>query len=310
MPDKIHLEQIGANDPSLPSTAPSNVQKTGTDDTVNPPPKSFMQNFYNRETKQFCGRTCESWGKIIAYGIIYLLFLCTYTLVILYLTLLVIKQTTDFKTLKPSALVYPLSGIGLTAIPTSESTNPLIWYRKGEKSDYNKYIKAIEKFLFSNSNNTERVMENLGPCGRPPYGYGENPCIIIKINKHFYWSGKPLQLNTTNTSIIPPDVIKWMMIDKNKLWVECSGYHAYDKEHIGSIKYYPNPPGIDSESFPLYSSGRSHLIAIQISDFTMGVSLAIQCKLWYESGPSVIDFVLYVAPTDIIAFSGLAYFND
>lgn len=310
MSEKIQLEQFGANDPSLPSTAPSNIQKLGIEEKANPPPKKFIQNLYDRETKQFCGRTCSSWVKIIAYGIIYLLFLCTFTLVMLYLTLLVIKHTTEFKPRKPSALVYPLSGIGLTAIPTSESTDPLIWYRKDEKSDYEKYIKAIDKFLLSNSNYTKRAVENLGPCGRPPYGYGENPCIIIKINKHFYWSGKPLQLNSTNTSIVPPEVIKWMMIDKKKLWMECSGYHAYDKEHIGYIKYYPNPPGFDSESFPIYSSSRSHFIAIQISDFTVGVSLAIQCKLWYESGPSVVDFVLYVAPRDVIGFSGLAYFND
>lgn len=286
------------NNPTLPSAAPKYVYSTEVIEEV--PKKKFIEYFYNREKQEYCGRTLKSWVLIIGYAILYLIFLTTFFLVMLYSSLLFLKRVVSFQG-EPSALVYPVQGIGLTATPTSESSYPLIWYKHDEKDDFEKYVQAIDELL--NSQETKKA-GNLGPCEERPYGYGESPCVIIKINKRFHWSGKPLQLNSTMTKLVPPEVKRWMKADSNRLWLQCDGYHSYDREHIGNIKYYPDPPGLDPAWFPLDKEDKSPIVAIQISDFTVGISLAIECKLWYENGPSTTEFVLYVLPNDSLSFTG------
>ncbi|XP_075976487.1 sodium/potassium-transporting ATPase subunit beta-2-like [Anticarsia gemmatalis] len=286
----------GNNDPSLPSTAPRNSfsgEHTGIE--LRKQKKKRCTDFcYNRETKEYCGRTCKSWLSITCYGIVYLMFLTSYTLAILYISLLVLQSLVSFDPLEPSLLSVKYPEIGLTATPASELSYPLIWYKQKENNDYDKYVQAIDKFLLSR----KQYVNELGPCGRSPYGYGDSPCVILRINKNFFWAGKALEMNSTVTSLAPPEVIKWMKIKKNRLWMHCRGYYPYDQEHIGRIKYYPDPPGIDPGLFPLKQNSTSPLIAIQISNFTRGISLAIECKLWHQSGPTSTEFVLYVAPED------------
>ncbi|PZC80969.1 hypothetical protein B5X24_HaOG213623 [Helicoverpa armigera] len=257
--------------------------------------RRILKCIYNKETKQFFGRTCKSWMCILAYSVMYLLFLGTFFLVLLYSSLEVLKILIDYKNMdRLDAFRYPEHAIGLTAAPTSESNLPLIWYNSGEKNDYDKYVQALDKLLLSNRR--KREISKLGPCGQSPYGYGEQPCVIIRINKKLNWAGHPLQSNSTIAKSAPTEVQQWMKGDKTKFWLQCGGYHSYDREHIGRIKYFPDPPGYDASAFPLEKDGKSPLVAIQITDFTMGISLAIQCKLWYDGGPSTINFLLYVAP--------------
>lgn len=263
-------------------------------DKKDPFGKRCMNYLYNKENKTFCERTCKSWLCMFVYAIMYLIFLATYTLIFLYGTLMVMKYTIDYQSMdKAELFTYSEKGIGLSATPSTESNYPIIWYRKGEESDVIKYVDSISK-LFRN-NRRKRGTEELGPCGKPPYGYGETPCIIIRINKQWNWAGQPLQLNSTMTKDAPIEVQEWIRHDR-KLWLQCDGYHLYDKEHIGVIKYYPDPPGFDPKLFPLDMDSASPLVAIQISNFSIGVSLAVECKLWYESGISNVEFMLYVAP--------------
>lgn len=271
--------------------------------------QSWTKCIYNRETGEYFYRTPKSWFLILSYSAMYLIFLMTFTLIVLYISLVIIKQTIDFDVVTGlkaplyELLTYPGHGIGLTATPTSEDNVPLIWYKNGERDDYNKYVKAIDKFLLSNRR--KREVSSLGPCGQSPYGYGERPCIIVRINKQFHWAGKPLNINSTIVKSAPAEVQAWMKADTTKLWLQCNGYHSYDKEHIGRIKYYPDPPGFDASMFPLDANKQSPLVAVQISEFTIGISLAVECKLWYDTGPSTFEFMLYVDPGDKIAYKGV-----
>ncbi|CAH2216392.1 jg25419 [Pararge aegeria aegeria] len=195
---------------------------------------------------------------------------------------------------KTDLLTYAADGIGLSATPTSLNAMPLIWYRN-EQQEYQKYVKSLESLL---SKRRKREVDNfpdLGPCGEAPFGYGNSPCVIIRINKQLKWSAKPLNANSSRMDI-PMNVRHWLKLEKQRLWLHCDGYHSYDKEHIGKIKYYPDPPGFDPNSFPLDKNSHSPLIAVQISEFTLGVSLAVQCKLYYEGGSSTKEFLLYVTP--------------
>ncbi|XP_026732060.1 sodium/potassium-transporting ATPase subunit beta-like [Trichoplusia ni] len=281
--------------PPLPPSIPTTSRGAGSVDGITVK-KKFKDHFYDEETKQCCGRTGGGWMSLFAYVIMYLLFLSTYTMIFLYGSLYSLRFLVDYKVDKVELLTYPKHGIGLTAAPTSESNYPLIWYKNGEKEDYGKYVQALDKLL--SSNRRKREVGKLGPCGQSPYGYGEKPCVIVRINRQLKWSGQPLLPNSTVAKSAPAEVIQWMKTDKRKLWLECRGYHAYDKEHIGKIRYFPDPPGFDPDVFPLDRTKKSPLVAIQISDFSMGISLAVKCNLWYEAGPSTVEFVLYVAPQE------------
>lgn len=288
-------------DPSLPLKQPigPKLPTTSRDDQIKvekdeiPFCQRFKTYMYNKENKTFCERSCKNWMLIIAYGIMYIIFLSTYTLFFLYLSLLILKTTADFSlTDKTAMFTYSEHGIGLSATPTAVSDFPIITFRKGKADDYNKYVTALDNLL---SKKRRKRDLGLGPCGENPYGYGDSPCIVVKINKQFKWSGKPLLQNSTESKIAPSQVQSWLKRDR-MLWLHCSGYNSYDKEHIGRIRYFPDPPGFDPDMFPLKGEETSPLVALQVSNFTIGVSLAIECKLWYVNGPSSIDFILYVQP--------------
>lgn len=284
-------------DPSLPHSLPTtstNVQQQTSEEAKEPLRKRFCRFIYNKDKKTFCGRTCKSWVCIIGYSIIYLTFLTTYTMIFLYGSLMILKYTLDYTTVdKMLMMTYVERGIGITATPTSENMYPIIWYRRGETEDFEKYVRAIDRLLLANRRKQD--FNYLGNCGHAPYGYGENPCVFLRINRQWKWAGRPLQRNSSKAQSAPLQVQEWMEKDAKKLWFHCDGYHSYDSEHIGKFNYYPYPPGIDPDRFPLDTDDVSPLIAVQITNFTLGVSLVVECKLWYDSGPSSVEFVLYVS---------------
>ncbi|CAH0399250.1 unnamed protein product [Chilo suppressalis] len=293
-----NVKKRGLNMGNKAATVPTHAPKPSTSkepaqDAESGRRKCF-QYIYNKESKTCLGRTGKSWLYIVSYSIMYLIFLCTYTLIFLFGTLIVFKHT-DYSFVDKTALfTYSEHGIGLTATPTSEFSYPLISYKIGDDKDYQKYVSAIDRLLVSRRN-VSNDYSYLGPCSQAPYGYGRTPCVIIKINHQLRWAGKPIQKNSTQATKAPKEVRDWLR-SSEMLWLHCDGYHSYDKEHIGTIKYFPHPPGFDPSLFPLDVRNQAPLVAIQISGFSQGMSVAIQCNLWYEDGPSSVEFVLYVDP--------------
>lgn len=299
------MEKLG--ELTVPTTSKNKPQVV--DSEIDPPKVAFwvkcMRYAHDKQAGTYFGRTCTSWIKIISYVLIYMIFLSTYTMIFLYCSVIIIKarlgdnNRTNIQNTKYNILfelfTYPETGVGLTGTPTHLNEYPLIWYREGVTSDYEKYIHALDTLL-ANTRTNRNFGSNLGPCAKSPYGYGDQPCVVIKINKQFNWAEAPLRATSPQASNAPDEVKNWMQADSNKYWLHCSGYHSYDKEHIGNIKYYPDPPGFDSNLFPVQMNAFSPMVAIQITDFTYGISLAIQCKLWYARGVSSLDFMLYVMP--------------
>lgn len=287
----------------VPTTSTSKNKPQVVDSVIDPPKVPFMvkcmRYAHDKQAGTYCGRTCKSWAQILLYAIIYLIFLSTYTMIFLYCSVLIIKARMGNDSQSNIALfelfTYAETGVGLTGTPTHLNDYPLIWYREGVTTDYEKYIHALDT-IFANYRPNKQVGYNLGPCAKSPYGYGDKPCIVIKINKQFKWAETPMDATSPQASDAPDEVKKWMQADTKKYWLHCSGYHSYDKEHIGNINYYPDPPGFDSKLFPVQMNATSPMVAIQVADFTYGISLAIQCKLWYGSGVSTLDFMLYVMP--------------
>ncbi|CAG9787106.1 unnamed protein product [Diatraea saccharalis] len=284
--------KINSNTAPAQPIMPSTSKEPGQD--VETGRRKCFDFIYNKKEKSCFGRTAKSWLYILSYAVMYIMFLCTYTLIFLFATLTAFKHSEYSLVDRTALFTYSERGVGLSATPTSEFSYPMIWYRSGDDIDYQKYIRAIDRLLVSRRDmNIDYTY--LGPCSRSPYGYGSEPCVIIRINRQFKWSGKPLQRNSTKAADAPKEVREWMA-SSEKLWLHCSGYHSYDKEHIGRITYYPYPPGFDPSLFPLDVRNPSPLVAIQMSGFTKGISLAVKCNLWYEDGPSAVEFMLYVEP--------------
>lgn len=287
---------------TVPTTSTSKNKPQVVDSAIDQPKIPFWVNClryaHNDQAGTYCGRTCKSWLDITLYVIIYLIFLSTYTMIFLYCSVLIIKArhgNSQTNIALFELFTYPDTGVGLTGTPTHLNDYPLIWYREGVTSDYEKYIRALDA-IFTNSRTKRQAGSDLGPCSKSPYGYGDKPCVVIKINKQLKWAEESMEATSPQASNTPDEVKKWMQMDSKKYWLHCSGYHSYDKEHIGNIKYYPDPPGFDSTLFPVQMNATSPMVAIQVVEFTYGLSLAIQCKLWYGSGVSKLDFVLYVMP--------------
>ncbi|XP_047517940.1 probable sodium/potassium-transporting ATPase subunit beta-3 [Pieris napi] len=278
-------------DPSIPLPPPTTSKDfrdiASTEELSEPCRKRFCRYIYDKEKNLYCGRSCTSWISIIAYSILYLTFLCTYTLLFLYGSLSLIKFMDKYESVdKIELMTYSKQGIGLSATPTSVNTLPIISY-KAYTDDDKQYVDELDSFF-----KRRKRSSDLGPCGSSPFGYWNEPCIIIRINKQIGWSAKPL---SNDTNDIPQDVKNWMKTDQ-KLWLHCHGFHSYDKEHIGRITYYPDPPGFDPALYPINMTDDTPLVAVQIRDFTFGISLAVECTLYYEGGSSSVAFLLYVTP--------------
>ncbi|KAG6444975.1 hypothetical protein O3G_MSEX003670 [Manduca sexta] len=298
-PSPLLLHKDPSLSTSLPSTSRDQRLPANRSEPEPPCMDRCLKFLYNRQKKTFCGRTCKSWICIILYSIMYLIFLSTFTLIFLYGSLKIMKHTLDYQSIdKEQLLTYGERGVGLTATPTSETNYPLIWYRENKEEDYLKYVHAIDNLLYNYRK--KRDVNSLGVCGQSPYGYGDTPCVLIRINKQWRWAGKPLEIDSVKAKSAPREVQEWMRQDK-KLWLQCGGSNSYDKEHIGRIKYYPDPPGFDPSLFPMDLDDTSPLVAMQLTNFTVGLSLAIECKLWYDKGPSSVEFVVYVAPEEVVS---------
>lgn len=274
------------------------TNKTSLQITTSRKKRCWMR-IYNPDKREFLGRTGKSWLYIVTYSIMYMLFLCTYTMLILYISLVIVKNTEEFETEKVFLFTYSEKGVGLTATPTAvNNIGNLIWYQKENEKQIEPYVKALDDLLHSSKVRRKRQANaaELGPCGSPPYGYGDNPCVILRINRLLGWSAKPLTPKSLMAKTAPEEVQRWM-VSKQMLWFHCSGHSHSDREHIGEIKYYPDPPGIDPSFYPQNESSPLPFVAAQFKRFTLGISLVIQCKLWHADGTASVDFVLYVAPS-------------
>ncbi|XP_011550197.3 sodium/potassium-transporting ATPase subunit beta-1 [Plutella xylostella] len=267
--------------------------------TDEPPKKKCFSYIYDKQTKKFLGRTWKGWLKIISYSVIYLMFLITYMLFFLYITLLIVKKNGPGYLEKGFLSVFEESGIGLSAVPTALGAYPLISYTEGDAEAYEPYVRSLSRLVGAapggpapRGRRDTRGAE-LGPCGVPPFGYGKEPCVIVRINKQLGWDPKPLTPESSTFKEAPKEVQDWASRDR-KLWLYCSGYYPWDRQHVGVLQYHPRPPGFDPARYPANMTSHAQLIAVQFTKFTLGMSLVVQCKLFSDSGHSAISFVLYV----------------
>jgi len=158
-------------------------------------------------------------------------------------------------------------------------------------------------------------LKTLGDCQKMPYGFvasatenGEDnlasqnevaPCIFVKFNKIWDWIPNPIdeeyiKLKEDTEEEIPQSVLDRRAAsgDKNKVWMDCVGRNAADKEALeGNMQYFPTDAGIPVTYFP-YSGKTDHvgnpylspLVAVKITPNkkTIGQLVHVECRAYFH----------------------------
>lgn len=273
---------------------------------------------YNKETKEYCGRTTESWAKI---GFFYTCFYGVLAALVA-VCMLVFMRTIDPRVPKwqlEESLIGTNPGLGFRPLPPDDNVeSTLIWYRgaKGEQIKF--WTESLDAFLkpYKTPGSISGRGQNIYECNynqRPGRGqvcdvkiekfgpeciqenhysyHKSSPCIFLKLNKIYGWT--PRYFNDTED--LPrkmPDSLKKLVkdtsvrnpIELDTVWVSCEGENPADVENIGPIEYYPQQ-GFPGYYFPYENSEGylSPLVAVHFKRPVRGIIINIECKAWAQN---------------------------
>ncbi|GFS55472.1 hypothetical protein NPIL_559702 [Nephila pilipes] len=264
---------------------------------------SFATFLWNSRTREFCGRTGNSWLKITIFYIIFYLLLAGFWSVML----LIFYQTLDYYKPKwqlDSSRIGSNPGLGFRPLPHPDNVDStLIWFTHGSAREWDYWADSLEDYLypykggrqfgehvhdcdFERENDGKYVckfiVENLGnECTYANhFGYDlGRPCILLKINRIYGWKPVPY----TNTTFPPtmPDHIR-DHYDPNYVYISCAGENPADKENIGPIRYFPEHGAIPKYYFPFTNLDGylSPFVYVRLEKPATGVLINIECKAW------------------------------
>ncbi|XP_074595430.1 sodium/potassium-transporting ATPase subunit beta-like [Brevipalpus obovatus] len=266
------------NDIKEKSPQKSNEEKT-----------SFATFFWNPRSKEFCGRTATSWGKIILFYTIFYLCLAAFWAIML----LIFKTTIDDKEPKwklEDSRIGANPGLGFRPRPPADRIeSTLIRFRRSKEDTYKHWVSDLKTFIEPYSGNAVNFTDgkSAGGADHPidceqsqltspnqfcefdiraidsecsaarDFGYKEGkPCVLIKLNRIFDWKPEPYKFEDLNDPKLPEELRAAMDSVKSKrgptgeyVFVTCNGQNSLDKEHIGAVDYYPQQ-GIRTHFFP------------------------------------------------------------
>ena len=161
------------------------------------------------------------------------------------------------------------------------------------------YAKRAEKFMeiYGTAAKDYETFDTaeLGPCGTFPYGYigdAVAPCVFLKFNKIWGWNPVPINETDFANNDWPANFkAHWdgQKGAQNKIWVDCQGRNAADKEALSSMQYYPSTRGFETKYFPY--EGRkeeyhSPLVAVQFNfadnQQFLGQLINVECRAYYQ----------------------------
>lgn len=257
----------------------------------------FCTFLYNSETGQLLGRGAKSWAEIGIFYLIYYICLSAFFAA----TMAVFYQTMDKERPKlqgTDSLLKGNPGLGYQPMPDIDATLVRV-----SKDTWKENKKAIDDVLnaYDNKENADcSSMTGLreGNDGKKAckveiaklkefcneknaYGYnGTNPqpCILLKLNRIFGWKPKPYDKQ-------PEDLhLSGSAYSADKIWIQCEGENAADKEKMGKVTYFPQ------QGFPLsyypFSKQDNYLSPIVMVKFEKPVhemGMMILCKAYAEN---------------------------
>uniref|UniRef100_UPI00358FF46F sodium/potassium-transporting ATPase subunit beta-1 n=1 Tax=Myxine glutinosa TaxID=7769 RepID=UPI00358FF46F len=250
---------------------------------------------WNPNTKEFLGRTSNSWGKIILFYIILYAFLAGVFMGTISVMLYTVPE--NFPKWRDR---IPLPG--LTMRPQVHKME--VAFDVSNPDSYKDYAQAIRKFLIpyhANNQTNDHVyidcgggkprfqssihdtrkrtscrfdLKWLGPCSGDSdlmYGYGNGtPCTILKINKIIEY--------------IPLPISKQDFVE-----VHCKGVRDKDKESLGVVEYYGpfNRKGFPLVFYPYYgkmlhAGYLPPLVAVRFINATQNVQIRVKCHVLHK----------------------------
>jgi len=278
--------------------------------------ESISRFIWNRERREFCGRSASSWVKILVFYIIFYLCLAAFWA----LMLLIFYQTIDQRVPKwqlGESRIGSNPGLGFRPRPRDENVeSTLIWFKQGQsEQNWKHWTDNLDKFLepYEKANTDGSAdrgahidqCENNKTVGDDKFCFfdiknidnnctkGQNfgykrgdPCVLIKLNRIYNW--KPEQYGDEDIAQDKniPDIVRngYGQGKKNVVYITCEGENPADKENIGPINYYPQA-GIDFKFFPFTNQPGylSPFVFIHFLKPTPGVLINIECKAWAKN---------------------------
>jgi len=261
------------------------------------------------------GRTPLGWIKIwVFYNVFYFCLACFFLL-----HMVIFLRTIDDTIPKYTMYTGPIgSNPGIAFRPRDDLyLSTLIWFRAGNDESFanwgsykhnlldhlSPYYELEEKRRsYSNhiqqcdydsrrlsldgpicSQNLDSLMQ--GNCHEQnDFGYASGkPCVLVKLNKIIGWYPEPLDHDEDSWY---PDVIRDAMLasedpHNDRVWIECHGKHAADKENLGPLNYYPGM-GMPTAWFPYLNQEDylSPLMFIELANPARGVLISVECTAW------------------------------
>lgn len=286
--------------------------------------EAFFDTLYNPKTGEILTRTPLSWLKIICFYIVYYSFLAGFWIACLFIffeTLPAVKDGPRWK--EYYSLIGKNPGLGSRPhqadhnidsnmfVLKAGDTNMLPQELHGEGDLNADYATRLQEFLAIYDNTSApmgdnskgedykafKIHEQLGECAEYPYGYvGETvaPCVILKLNKIWDWTPRPIICTEVNC---PETMINHInsslgleAVGPRNVWVDCQGRNAADKEALAGddgIKYFPENQNFPFDGYFPYQGAtdgvyHSPLVAVKFHPNIIGQLIHIECRAYYR----------------------------
>ncbi|CAH0603542.1 unnamed protein product [Chrysodeixis includens] len=250
-----------------------------------PPPKgtfwSRLTNaIYNPEENSFLGRTPKRWGIVLTF---YLVFYAVLALMFglcmggLYLTL---------EDKKPTYLLHESligENPGVAARPVYETAT--VHYRTHNTSEYQPYVKQLDDFFGMYTNIEDRWYSTKTECtATDSYGYPNNPCIFVKVNKIIGWNPEFYSV-TELPEDMPDDLVEHIQAlprdEQQQVWISCEEEKGDNETRLE----YPWGRGLPASFYPFKNDNenyRSPVVAVKITAPDNNL-IVIRCRAWAKN---------------------------
>jgi sodium/potassium-transporting ATPase subunit beta len=275
--------------------------------------RSCCNGVWNRQKKEFLGRTGSSWAKISLFYIVF------YSCLAGFFAIMLVGFFSTLDPQKPTmqdmySLIKQNPGMGFRPMEKDREST-LISFNSEYPANYSGKILDIITYLKENKYIVETVDENEKYVKNPisqdsdgkdlfefdfqtectinntnvnnSFGYSEgNPCVLLKINRVINWIPEPVDLSS--------DMGKEMnnsfggqvgsAYSNNSIVVSCEGENEADVDNLGKPVFIP-AEGFSFDYYPYINAEhyRPPLVFARFPNAKSGVVIQIWCKLWVQN---------------------------
>ncbi|XP_045598995.1 sodium/potassium-transporting ATPase subunit beta [Procambarus clarkii] len=281
---------------------------------------SFKAYVWNKQTREFLGRTGTLWFKLLVFYVIFYICLAAFFAVMMVLLYQSI-DTQHMPTYIPGdgGSINHSPAMGYRPMPSHDFIqSTLIWYKSGDDEGIKHWVDSLNNFIKAYEATSEVVSgQHITDCSedKPPkegevcrfldtwltdkcqkaesWGYKtESPCVLIKFNKMIGWVPEVYErleeLPEEMPQTLKDHIEKRTQENKGKvpkmIWVSCEGENPADQEYLGPIRYSPWQ-GFPAYYFPyMHTPGYlSPLIAVQFDSPASNLLISIECRAWAKN---------------------------